>query len=402
MRKITLISLFMLLFTQTPAWAEVVVIVRQQAEATGNYVRICDIARVEGPKELALEVSKTILGPTPPRGQVVEITRWEIEHRIYEMGLHTQVSFTGNDVVRVSGNGVPSSRGQDAFADEGTPGYVKPFMAEQLVKEDRSRLARDTSPATVRKNPEMPGPRDVADSLPQMGEMPTAAARPRNPLALTSETAKERVANAAANYIAARYRRPDVEVEAKVLSVNAVVPDDAREIVVEEALDGRVPGRAVLAVKVVDFDGKRLNPIEVSIDSEVYALAPVAAKPLYKGDVLNPRDVLVTRVKMKSGLSYLPPDRKAVEGREMQKHVSPGTPILATDATPTAAVKRGTLVVVEAQGKGWKMQASAKALGTGNLGDLIYVEDVSSKAKYQARVTGQGTVTALPKAKNEL
>lgn len=402
MRKITLISLFILLLTQTPAWAEVVVIVRQQAEATGNYVRICDIARVEGPRELALEVSKTILGPTPARGEVIEITRWEIEHRIYEMGLHTQVSFTGNDVVRVSGNGVPSSRGIDSWQDEGSAGYVQPFTAEPLVKEDRSRVIRDTAPATARAKPEMPVSRDTDERLSPMGEMPKAAVRPRNPLALTTDTAKERIANAAANYISARYRRPDVEVDAKVLAVNAVVPDDAREIVVEEALDGRVPGKAVLLVKVVDIDGKRLNPVEVTIESEVYALAPVAAKPLFKGDVLNPRDVLVTRVKMKSGLSYLPPDRKAVEGREMQKHITPGSPILATDATPTAAVKRGTLVVVEAQGKGWKMQASAKALGTGNLGDLIYVEDVSSKAKYQARVTSHGTVTALPKAKNEL
>ncbi len=139
----------------------------------------------------------------------------------------------------------------------------------------------------------------------------------------------------------------------------------------------------------------------MTITSEVYALAPVAAKPLYKGDVLNPKDVLITRVQMKSGLSYLPPDRKAVEGREMQKHISPGTPILATEATPTAAVKRGNLVVVEAMGKGWKMQASAKAMGTGNIGDLIMVEDTSTKSKYQARVTGHGTVTALPKTNNQ-
>ncbi len=245
MRSITLICLFLLLLTQTPAWADVVVIVRQQAEATGNYVRICDVARVEGPRELALEVSKTILGPTPARGQIIEITRWEIEHRIYEMGLHAQVSFTGNDVVRVSGNGVPSARNQDIWMDEDQSdyGHGQPFVVEPVARTNLRQPVSEEVHAPVREMPNTPASRDFGEKLPQLAEMPKAAPRPRNPLALTSETARERLSNAAANYIAGRYRRPDIEVEAKVLSVSAVVPEDAREIVVEDALEGRVPGR---------------------------------------------------------------------------------------------------------------------------------------------------------------
>lgn len=391
MRQLFIISLFSLLLNAGEAWAEVVIIVRQQAEATGNYIRVCDIARVEGPKELAAEVAKTVLGPTPVIGEVREITRWEIEHRIYEVGLKTAIAFTGNDSVRVLGTAL-RARNFD-YAD-----------IDGVAVEQPARGASAPAPVTIMELPESRPVSAVNDGRERAAhsEAPgnTTPAQPRNPLTLLADDTRDQVSRVISNYLAERYKRPDVEVEVRLVSISGVIPGDAGEIVVEEALEGRIPGRASLALRYMDASGQTTKNITAAIDAEVFALAPVAAKPLYKGDVLAPRDVLITRIKMKSGQSYLPPDPRAVEGREMQKPVSPGAPILATDATPSAAVKRGNVVAVDASGTGWRLQANAKALGSGNIGDVIEVEDVSTKAKYQARVIGYGKVAAVARKVN--
>lgn len=396
MRRFIYISLFFLLLLPNMARAEILIILRQQAEASGNYVRVCDIARVEGPKELALEVAKTVLGPTPARGEVREITRWEIEHRIYEMGLETGVTFTGNETVRVTGNG-RSSLGYEYSDDAGIEPsrQVGAFAApERAVRAPDARREKAVVPAAPAAPRAETGTRETDSGSEQ------ARSRLRNPMAALGDETREALTRAIADYLAKQYSRPDIDVEVRLASLSETVPSAVGAVTVEEALEGKIPGRASLAVRVVDFSGKENKIVAVGVDADVYALAPVASKPLYKGDILTPRDILVTRVKMKSGSTYLPPDAKAVEGREMQKAVQPGAPILATDAIPTAAVKRGATVAVDASGKGWRLQANAKALGAGEIGDIITVEDVSTKAKYQARITGYGKVAALPRKPN--
>ena len=51
-------------------------------------------------------------------------------------------------------------------------------------------------------------------------------------------------------------------------------------------------------------------------------------------------------------------------------------------------VKRGDLVTVTAQTSGIRVRTSAKALQDGSTGELIQVESMESKQRYDARVTG--------------
>ena len=390
MRRILPISLLFILLTQASAWAEVTIIVRQQAQAPGNYVRICDIARVEGPRELAAAVALTVLGPTPPRGQIREFTRWEIEHRLYEMGLESKILFTGNDVVKVIGNGsaVLWREGDDDMLN---------------ASRDLGALQNGAGVASARQTNTVTASTDAETGIqyaspahaPARTEKSEPAARPGNNLSDLTEDSRAHLIRVISDYLASRYARPDVEIEARLLSLSGSLPIEASTLVVTEALEGRLPGKASLAVRALDNGGKELKTLTVGVDADVYALAPVAVKPMYKGDVISPRNVIVTRVKMKAGVSYLPPDAKAIEGREVQRAIRQGDPILATDAAPSAAVKRGSLVMVDASGQGWRLQASAKALGSGSIDDVIMVEDITNKTKYQARITGPGTVATL-------
>ena len=376
----SIIPLFLFMLLASEAWADVVVIMRREAEATGNYVRICDIARVEGPNEQAREVALIVLGPTPPRGQSQEITRWDIETRLFEMGIVASVTFTGNDMVRVFGNG--TGRRILAVGAETGLGRLSPVTPNDGGTADR-RLGADGDGDPVAK-PFKPAPKTFESPVP-----------PGTLVAAMSSGAKSRVNQAIARYLAEKYPRSDMEVEARLLTIEDAVPESAHEIKVEEALGGRVPGKATLRLSVRDTDQAEPRQVVASADTQVYGLALVAGRQLTRGEQLEPRDVVVTRVRMESGKGYLPPTPDAASGRTLKKNVKPGEALLAVDAVPSEAVKRGNLVVVIATGKGWDVKTVGKALGSGMVGDSITVEDASTKAKYPARITGPGTVAMI-------
>jgi flagella basal body P-ring formation protein FlgA len=355
------------------ALADIVVIVRRQAESAGNYIRVCDVARVEGPREAAREVAETIIGPTPEKGQEREITRWEIESRLYEMGLSATVTFSGNESVRVSGNGAPSGRREDAGF---VPGELEPVALASVTEAattDPGDYGRARRTAAARSDAEIP-----------------QSATPAN----EDVSARQRIGAEVSRYLASRYNREDIEVRAKVISLSEGL-SPGEEFIVAEAVGGRMPGKAEVALKVVGPEADEGRRIIAVLDTEIYALAPVATKPLYKGDVIAARDVAIDRVKMRAGQAYLPPDAMAAVGREVQRPIKPREPILPSDAKNVDAVKQGMNVYVDNRGVGWSVQAVAKALGGGNVDDIITVENPGTRHRYRARIIGPGRVTSL-------
>ncbi|MDR1518810.1 MAG: flagellar basal body P-ring formation chaperone FlgA [Planctomycetota bacterium] len=357
MSRIILIILATLAVSATEALADVVIIIRRQAEASGNYVRICDIARVDGPKEQVAEVAAIILGPTPARGETREITRRDIEARLSEMGIAARVSLTGNDMVKVLGSGI-----RIPYPAEG--GDVK--LAE-------------------------PAPFPAPGAAAAPGRTGTAVPEPGD--GLEAKT-RERLARTVSDYLAGQYRRPDIEINAKISSVSGAIPWDAREIKVVQAT-GRVPGRASLELSVQETPDAESRRITVAAETEIYGLALVAARQLPRGGTLARDDVKIARVRMESGKPYLPPRREAAAGRELLRQLKPGEAILANEAPPGQAVKRGDLVRGITSGYGWEIRSRGKALGGGMIGDIITVEDSVTKAKFEARITDRGVFFAL-------
>ncbi len=381
MGRISSISMAIILLLQTYAFADVVVIVRKEAQATGNYVRICDIARVEGPAKQAEEVARTVLGPTPARGSALEISRWDIEARLYEMGIEARVVLSGNDSVRVLGDGVRPTR----------------TYADQLPLQ---RL--DSMPQTARYDnvfASEPLSSGRSESQPGISASQETGARGSNVIDQMQANARDRVGKAISHYLAARYQRPDVEIESQLLGSSADIPYSAHVVEVDQPMGGQVPGRASLRLKVQDTPETEPRLVTVDATTAVYALAPVAAKPLSKDEILVRGDVAIKRVRMESGKSYLPPREDALIGRKMKRTLRPGEPLLAVDTEIQAPVKQGDEVVHDTSSAGWRVTGTGKALGSGQVGDLIQVQDSATKKKFDARVTGPGTVSVIIKKK---
>lgn len=379
------ILLLTLVLSMPDALAEVVVIMRREANSTGKYLRVCDVARVDGPGEQAKEVALVILGPSPHRGETREITRWDIEARLFEMGIDARVNFAGNDMVRVYGDGAMMSARDGSFQE------LFPIPAGSAVW-DRSDGSEVAGVQRVRGNTERPArPYDSRFENMGLGKSTLAA------------DARRRVELALADYFASRYknspsRRTDIEIEAKVLSASADIPYSAHDLRVVEAVDGQIPGKATLRVKVKNKENDPFREVDVVADVDVFGETLVAARHLSRGELLSERDVAIARIRMKAGTrGYLPPNRSAAAGREAKRTFKPGDPILADEAEIGDAVKRGAQVVVENRGRGWAVQTKAKALGSGAIGDVVTVQDAANKTKYQARIIAPGTVTAVLK-----
>lgn len=384
MRAKYCIPLLVLLFLTSEAMAEVVVIMRREAETPGRFVRVGDIARVDGPREQAREVAMTILGPAPERGEVREISRWDVESRLFEMGVSAGVSFSGNSSVMVRGDGAPAQRRDDGVALEA----LLPVMPQaRLTAEETSAPAvRSVTPAPLAKP--APAPVERRES-----------GRPADARDALTGDARARVGKEIGHYFAERYRsakngRSDIEVEAAVLSASAGIPYAAYEIKVEKA-DGRIPGKAALRLAVRDTDSSAPRAVDVVAETTVYGSALVAARNISRDETLDKSDVAVARVKMESGAGYLPPNPRSAAGRETKRQFKAGEVILAADAPFGAAVKRGDLLVMKTEGRGWGIQSRVKAHGTGAPGDIITVEDVKNKTKYPARIVGPGTVEVV-------
>ncbi len=383
MRRKYCIPLLVMLLLSSEAWAEVVVIMRRSAQTPGRYVRIGDIARVDGPKDQVREVAMTVLGPAPERGEIREISRWDVESRLFEMGVAAKVSFSGNSRVLVRGDGAPAGR-----VDHDQP------LGELLPSPSRREAPMEAAagipsrPAPVAKPAPMTVARDADDR-------PAAA-----PGRLTGD-AGARVGKTISHYFAERYRsgkskRSDIEVEAQVVSASSDIPYSAYEITVADA-GGHIPGKATLRLTVRDTDDAQPRDVDVVADTAVYGKTLVAARNIPRGETLDHSDVAVARVKMESGESYLPPNPKSAAGRETRRPFRIGEVIPPAEAPAGAAVKRGDLVVMKTGGKGWGIQSRVKAHGAGGPGDIITVEDVTNKAKYPARIVGPGTVEVVVK-----
>ncbi|MCD8351667.1 MAG: flagellar basal body P-ring formation chaperone FlgA [Planctomycetaceae bacterium] len=384
MRGKLVIPLLLLILLAPTARAEVVVIIRREAQSSGRYIRVCDIARVDGDGDAAREVAMTILGPAPARGETHEFSRWDVESRLYEMGLETDITFTGNDVVRVFGDGASS------------PQYYAGSPQQELLPLPRQSglpaAAAVTAPGA--RSPELRV--RPAQGVNEPREQSQSSLR-RD---LLAPEARTRVGLAISSYIADQYReakRPDIEIESKVLAADNDIPYSAYEVRVAEAVEARIPGKALMRLVVKDTAQSEPRTVTVSADTQVYGLSLVAARTVMKGEVLDKRDVAVTRVKMESGKMYLPPNRAKAIGLEVQKSFRPGEVILAQDAVMGAAVKRGHMVIVKNEGKGWEILSKGKALGEGSIDDIITVEDSSNRTKFYARITGPNTVAVVLK-----
>lgn len=193
--------------------------------------------------------------------------------------------------------------------------------------------------------------------------------------------------------------------DAALKHARSEVPDDAQ--IAAGNLDARLrlPGCAApLATRTASdtANGSALN-VEVRCDSAGWKLyVPVSVqvqvpvlvtlRPLARGQAVSATDVEVQRRDRASvgpqALSH--PDQ--LVGQIVSRPVAAGTVLAAGVMAPLRLVRRGQAVTILGESGSFQIRAQGKALGDGSAGELIRVENLSSRRVVEGRIGADGSV----------
>jgi flagella basal body P-ring formation protein FlgA len=125
------------------------------------------------------------------------------------------------------------------------------------------------------------------------------------------------------------------------------------------------------------------------------AAAPVvvATRAMARGEVLTAADLELQDV------AYLPKvgDRRVVArsidsliGMEVRQPISAGSMVYLEAVQPPVLVKRGELIRISSQSGGIRVRTTARALQDRSQGQLVEVESLTTKQRFDVRVVGPG------------
>lgn len=129
-------------------------------------------------------------------------------------------------------------------------------------------------------------------------------------------------------------------------------------------------------------------PVKVTLRQSVV----VAALPLERGKVLAPGDVLLAERELGAINGGYLTSTEAVAGQVLRRAVPAGAALAPALLEAPVLVRRGQAVTVQAKSGALTVQAPAVARGDGALGQVIEVQNVSSKKILQAIVKNEKTV----------
>jgi flagella basal body P-ring formation protein FlgA len=125
----------------------------------------------------------------------------------------------------------------------------------------------------------------------------------------------------------------------------------------------------------------------------------VAIRSIPRGSVLTAADVELqeTQVATRASDRRVPVDSiESIIGMEARQSITAGS-ILYTEAVQSPIlVKRGELITVSSQGNGFRVKTTARALHDCSKGDLVQVESLQTKERYDARVVGLREAAIAP------
>jgi len=120
------------------------------------------------------------------------------------------------------------------------------------------------------------------------------------------------------------------------------------------------------------------------------------ARSLAAGEIVQPTDLVWAKVA--AAPADAPGDADAVIGQAAKRPVRAGAVVQARDVGAAIVVKSGDLVVVAYDADGVSLAMQGKALGQGGVGDVVPVQNPTSKKTIQAIVTGPGQAIVGPAA----
>ncbi len=133
--------------------------------------------------------------------------------------------------------------------------------------------------------------------------------------------------------------------------------------------------------------------VQIPVYAEVAASMPVviAVRPIERGAVITAADVELRNVdflpkasERRSAVDSI----EAIVGMEAHQAIQAGEVVFSDQVRAAVLVKRGEIVRVSSQAGGIRVRTTARARQDGARGELVQVETLDSRERFDARVTG--------------
>jgi len=135
------------------------------------------------------------------------------------------------------------------------------------------------------------------------------------------------------------------------------------------------------------------GPVKLPISADVALSQPVvvAVRPIAPGAIITAADVTVQQMDDAPAANGRRAPVHAVDdliGMEANRTIQVGAIVFTDQVQSPLLVKRGETITVVAQGGGIRVRTTALARQNGAHGDLVQLESLQTKERYDARVTG--------------
>ncbi len=326
---------------------ELLVTLRPAAAAVGAFVRLDEVAELDGAR--AAEAAGVLLGRAPLAGQAQALTARTVGLRLEEEGFDArrfEVVGAAETVVRL------------ATAPAGTAAPAAPAKS---------------APATaVRPAPAKPAPAGPSDE--ELRQAASAWLRAS---------------------LAARLGCPADDLDVQVASV--------RQSGLAGALDGlkadvqwpsgRVRlGRQNAAIVLTEGD-RPAGRLQVSLDAGVLRTVPVATRDLTAGRSISADDVGSARVRLTDLAMEIPTDAAVLPGMLVERPIKAGAAFDVRQLARQNVVRRGQPVTLVSEAGGVRITETVVARSDAALGEPVTVERIGGrKQQLVGKAAGQGIV----------
>jgi flagella basal body P-ring formation protein FlgA len=331
------------------------VTLRERVAPRGSVVRLADVAEVSGDdRDQELRLGALPLMPAPASGTERFLRKREIQDMLAAQGIEVgDFRFAGAEQVAVA---APGAEVENAIDLRG---------ASEAVPRRMNRHAA------------------ILAGVAQPAAAPTSGAQ--------ADDLRQRLNEIITGYLNAKTGRVvawKIDCELAEVDLRRVASATTAPV----CTGGGEPwtGRQRFTLAFVTAEG----PVQIPVNADV-ALPPVptiiAVRPLGRGDVIRAADIELRTMEAPAkthGQRYAFDSVDKLIGMEAKQSIQPGDVVMSDVVQSPILVKRGDRIAVVAQSGGIRVRTSAKALRDGARGDLVQVEAIGSKEKYDVRITG--------------
>ena len=312
--------------------AGIIIDLAPEAVVNQEFVKLIEVAELRG--EMAKTAGNVFVSQSPRHGEILTLTRKNIETRLRDLGINVPIQFEGSENVHIT-----------------RTTNIAPSSVKKIQPNAQFSTLHTSNQIGIRNNTIRS--KDAANIT----------------KILIAKTYSEAIKNA--DILAATYQQhPDLIVDVIVTTLD-FVSEDAVSVEPLE-MQGNPLGELVLAYRLFDFSKQELGTGIARLSSSLKVPRFVVQRWISEGTVITRVELKETLFNIRDAVPFLPIE--AIEGKIAARSLQPNVPLLLSDLREQPAVRKDQIVHSITRVGNCEIREIVKATANGKIGDMILVQ----------------------------